>query len=218
MIRDLFHSCATALIGTVVLVLASGCSSSGTYSLAEVERNPAYAEEPLDDLMVMALYPDEELEVRVVVENAFSQQLQNEGVEVVPGFRHVQSYEGIETRTDEVAAKLQELQIDGLILFDPIRAKHYDPSEYENRRGFYRAMGMKTSTMFAAIGQLAAEADASKFVIEIALWNVEVRDLAWHGTWNIKAPNGYDLDHAKTYSAEFASIVVETLRAEGLVN
>lgn len=204
-------------LGLVVLGCACGCASSGRYSLAEAEKNPSYTQGPLNDLMVMALYADDELEVRVVIETALAAQLQAEGVQAEPGFRHFERYDDLETRVDEVTARLKELAIDGIILFDPIRAKHYDPSDYPNRRAFYRAMGMDTSAMFAALGQVAAEADASKYVIEIALWNVEVKDIAWHGTWKIKAPSGYDLEYAKAYSAEFAVIIAEKLRAEKLV-
>lgn len=208
---------ALCVLGTLVICFACGCAPSGRYSLAEAERNPSYAQGPLDDLMVMALYPDDELEVRVVIESALAAQLRAEGVEVEPGFRHFESYDHLEARVAEVADRLADLEIDGIMLFDPIRARHYDPAEYESRRAFYRTMGMDTSTMFAALGQMAAEADASKFVIEIALWNVDIRDFAWHGTWQIKAPGGYDLDYAKAYSAQFAVIIAEKLREEKLI-
>lgn len=204
-------------LGLVVFGFTGGCATSGRYTLTEAEKNPSYAQGPLDDLMVMALYPDDELEVRVVIETALAAQLQAEGVEAEAGFRHFDRYDDLEARVAAVSARLAELEIDGIILFDPIRARRYDPSEYANRRAFYRAMGMDTSAMFAAFGQLAAKADASNVVIGTSLWNVEVQDIAWQGTWKIKAPSGYDLDYAKAYSAEFATIIAERLRAEKLI-
>lgn len=203
--------------GLFALCFVSGCAASGRYTLTEAEMNPSYTQGPLDDLMVMALYPDEELEVRVVIESALAAQLRAEGVEVEPGFRHFESYDDLETHVAEVADRLADLGIDGIILFDPIRARRYDPSEHANRRAFYRAMGMDTSAMFAAVGQLAAEAEASNFVIGISLWNVEIQDIAWQGTWKIKAPGAYDLEYAKEYSAEFGAILAETLRSENLI-
>ena len=213
--RTLRPSLALALM--VTALLGGACSSKAKFKLAEEERNPGYAAGAVGNVLVTALYPDADLEVRVVVESAFTSRLVELGVQAVPGYKHLDSYENLEGRVEEVTAKLEELGIDGIVLIDPIRARDYDPSSHEAQRAVYRAAGMSFSLIIATLDQARSEADASKYVMSVVLWNRWVKDYAWFGRYDIKAPNGWDLKYAKQHSADFASVVVGELRDEGLL-
>ena len=63
----------------------------------------------------------------------------------------------------------------------------------------------------------AAEADAAKFVMEVTVWSPKSKSFGWAGTYNIKAPNGYDNEYAKQYTAEFAKEVAVDLRKDGFL-
>ena len=166
-----------------IVILGSACSSQPSVEQTKAQRT-AVATAPASDVMVMALYKDQDLEVRVIVEDAFCESLATEGLECEPGFRHVTSYQNLEARKYEIGRTLAELEIGTLIMIDPIRAVDFDPSEYENRRAIYQSMGMDASLVFASFGQLTASADASKYVMQILVWDRQAQDLA---PWRTRA-------------------------------
>jgi len=108
--------------------------------------------------------------------------------------------------------------VDTVVFIDPIRAKDCDPGECTARRSAYRALGLDSSATVNLINQLAAEADAAKYVMEVTVWSPNSKSFGWGGTYNINAPNGYDTEYAKQYTADFATEVAVDLRAAGFLN
>jgi len=194
---------------------AIGCSAS--YALKNAQKSPGHSGGPMKKLMVMAFYADDDLEARVVVETAFVERMTALGLDVVPGFKHFDRYHVLNGREAEVTAKLDSLGLDGLLVFDPIRAKNHDQSAYEDERAWYRALGMDSADFWGAVEQIGDSEDASNFVVQVVLWSRASQSTAWQGTWDIYAPEGYKLEYAREYSQEFADIVIGRLRAERLV-
>ena len=65
--------------------------------------------------------------------------------------------------------------------------------------------------------QIAEESAAAKFIMEVLVWSPAQQEFGWSGTYNINAPNGYDTEYARTYTAQFAEAVAEDLKNAGLL-
>ena len=201
----------------LIIGFFSGCASGPSLKLSSHQSDPNYDHKPADKIAVFALYGDSEFEIRATVENAFVTRWKQQGIQASPGYRYFDQYDGLADLIDESAAKLRNDGIDTVVFIDPVRAKAYDPGEYAARRSMYRALGMDGAATGNLIGQMAAEADAAKFIMEVSIWSPESKFFGWHGTYDINAPKGYDIEYAKSYSADFASAVAEDLRADGFL-
>ncbi len=197
--------------------MITGCGGEARLKLSDSQSNPDYRDKPGEKIIVLAMYGDNEFEIRAMVENSFVGRWKQEGVNAIPGYRHFDQYDGLVERIDESASKLVKDSIDMVVFIDPIRAKAYNPEEYAARRSTYRALGMDGAAAGALIGQMAAEVDAAKFIMEVSVWSPNTKRFGWHGTYDINAPMGYDTEYAKAYSADFASAVADDLRAGGFL-
>ena len=200
------------------LVLA-GCAGGPSLTLTESQMNPHYIQPPAQHVLVMALYPDAEFELRALAENAFTGRLNEEGAQATPGYRYFDKYEGLlaGVGVDEAAQQVLDKGIDTVIFIDPLRAIAYDPGESAARRDAYRVWGLDTAAGFDLMGDLAEEADAAKVVMQVTLWSPAQKEIGWTGNYNSNAPNNYDVEIAKGYFAEFASAVAEQLRQDGFL-
>ena len=207
----------TSAMVLLAVVALSGCAGSPSLTIAELRSNPEYRQGPAEHIAVMMLYPDERFEDRALVENAFTAAWRANGIDAQPGYRFFDQYGNVDDRVDEMTAELTSRDIDTVVIIDPIRALAYDPAAYTARRSAYRALGLDTSASFNLIGQMAAEADAAKYVMEVSVWSPAEKEFGWAARYDINAPNGYDTDYAKTYSADFAQKVEADLKAAGLL-
>lgn len=199
----------------VLLTLNSACSNS--YELVQSEKNSDFVGPPTDKLVVMALYPDENLDLKVVVENEFVQHFKSIGIETSAGYKYFDSYLNIEDRIDEFSEKLEGLGIETVLIIDPVRAIEHDENDYLARNNFYQTFGMKTASFWASIGELAESSDAANFVMAVTLWNRVINDFVWMGTYDINAPGGYNMKAGKEFTKEFAGIVAEHLKTERMI-
>jgi hypothetical protein len=71
---------------------------------------------------------------------------------------------------------------------------------------------MESAEFWSSVGEIFESADASHFVMVVSIWNVDVGDFIWQGTYDIKAPGGYDLQNAKVYAREFSKVILDTLK------
>jgi len=205
-------------VSKIVAVLAlAGCAGKASLDLVETQTNPEYGQPAAEAVAVMALYPDDEFEVRALMENSFTQRLTDEGVQASPGYRYFDKYQGLldGVGVDAAAQILLDDGIDAVLFIDPIRAKAFDPGEYAERRSAYRALGLDSSASISLFSQIAAEADAAEVIMQVSLWSPSRKEFGWAGTYEINAPQGYDTEVAKTYVAEFATAVAEQLRQDG---
>ena len=205
--------CAIALLTIAV----TACSSKASLELADSQSDPAYTQKPAESIAVLAWYKDDQFETRALIENAFTAAWRGSGIDAQPGYRFFDRYEGLTEQVEATAAKLVDAGVDTVVFIDPVRAKDYDPGEYTARRSAYRALGLDSSATINLINQIAAEADAAKYVMEVTVWSPSSKSFGWAGTYNINAPNGYDSEYAKQYSADFANEVAEDLRAAGIL-
>lgn len=201
---------------TAVFVL-SACAGAPSIREGQSQRNLDVMTGPASRILVMALYPEENMETRVVIENAVVGGFRTSGVEASAGYRVFESYAGLETRVDEVKQAMNAGGFDALLIVDPIRVTSHDPGEWAQRRSAYRAFDMKTAATFNLIGQLAEEAEAAKAEIDATVWDPGSESFVWHMEYDLNAPGSYDLDVARQYADEFGKMVSGTLRSEGVV-
>lgn len=200
------------IISLLGIVLFYSCSS--TYELTSSKSSPQLATTHLYDFMAMILYPDDMIEVRVALEKSLADEFNKNGIKASCAYASISSYENLEDRTDEIKSALEKNNTRNLLLIDPIRALEHDESKYYNEVAVYRALGMESTEFWSTVTELLESADASRYVMGVLFWNMDIEDFLWQGTYNIKAPGGYDLQNAKIYAADFAKIILKTVEAE----
>lgn len=207
----------TTWVALITMLVFFGCAGRASMELAEAQTNPDYSQPAAKSVAVMALYPDDEFELRALVENSFTARLTDEGVQASPGYRYFDKYQGLldGVGVDEAAQEILDGGVDAVILIDPLRAVAYDPGKSAQRRDAYRAWGLGTAAGFDLIGDFAEEADAAKMTMQVSLWSPARKEFGSAGTYDINAPGNYDFEAAKTYTAELAGKVVEQLRQDG---
>jgi len=199
-------------ISLLGIVLFYSCSS--TYELTNSNSSPQLANTQVNDIMVMILYPDDMIEVRVALEKSLADEFNKNGIKAYCAYTSISSYEDLEDRTDEIKSAMEKNNTRNLLMIDPVRALDHDESKYYNEVAVYRALGMESTEFWSTVTELAESADASRFIMGVILWNMDVGDFLWQGTYNIKAPGGYDLQNAKIYAADFAKVILKTIEGE----
>lgn len=194
------------IIGLLVLI-----SCSSTYQLTNSKYSPELKDSELNDLMIMVLYPDNIIETRVALEISVADEFTKKGLKAYCAYKSFSSYENLENKTDEIKSALEKNSTKNLLLIDPIRSLEHDESRYYDEVAIYRALGMESTEFWSTVGELAESADASRFVMGVLLWNLDSEDFIWQGTYDIKAPGGYDLQMAKEYAKEFADIILKSI-------
>ena len=210
------HNLRQALVVFGFLAL-TGCAQNAKIKLTESSVNPELTGVVMDKIAVFALYSDEEFELRALAENTITQQMRQDGLDTVPGYRFNDSYKDLENRLDELKAWMEREDVDGILFIDPVRAKAFDPREHAQRRSAYRALGMDTSAFVNLISASIQESDASKYVLDISLWDRNVTDFVWYGIYDIKAKYGYDPEWIKKHLSDLSQVITDELKQEGLV-
>lgn len=205
----------TLLLAAIALV--SGCAGAPKVQMVNSEQDLSAMSSPARNLLVMALYPDEDEETRVVIENAVVQAFRDAGLQASAGYRALESYDDMGSQEEAIKAVLRKQGQDAIVMIDPVRVKDYDPEAYAARRAAYRAWGMDTSASFALMGQLAAEADAAKAEMDVLMWDLGSERFVWYSEYDLNAPGAYELKVARQYASEFGGIVAEQLKKSGLV-
>ncbi len=203
----------SVLVGLVL----TACAGAPSIEVASSHNNAGEMSAPASKLLVMALYPEQDVETRVAIENAVVGALRESGIDVDAGYREFESYDGLDTRVAELKSALSAGGFDALLIVDPIRVKQHDPGEWAERRSAYRALGLDTSAGFNLLGQLAEQADAAQAEIDVLLWNPASESFVWHTEYDLNAPGSYELEVARQYADALARMVADSLRKEGLV-
>lgn len=201
----------------LVLALAGGCAGSPSVEMVSSRQDTSAMASPARNVLVMALYPDEDEETRVVLENAVVSAFRGAGIEASGGFRAIESYKNMAEREEEIKALMRERAHDAIVMIDPIRVKDFNPEAYAARRAAYRAWGMDSSASFALIGQLAAEADAAKAEMDVLMWDLGSERFVWHAEYDLNVPGAYELEVARQYASDFGSMIADQLNSLGLV-
>lgn len=209
-----YHRIVLVLFGFMTL---AGCAQNAKIKLTESSVNPEHTGAVINKFAVFALYSDEEFELRALAENTITKQMRQEGLDVVAGYRFNDSYKDLENRLDELKAWMERQDVDGILFIDPVRAKAFDPREHAQRRSAYRALGMDTSAFVNLISASIQESDASKYVLDISLWDRNVTDFVWYGIYDIKAKYGYDPEWIKKHLSDLSQVITDELKQEGLV-
>ncbi len=196
----------------MLALLLSSCTSY--YNLRDKIVTPELINIPLDNFLVMVMYPDEKIETRVALETNIAAELKENGKKVSCGYTEISSYDNLDDQVDDIIASMKQKNAKNLLIFNPIVASEYSNTDYYNEVAIYRALGMESAEFWSSVESLAESAEASRFVIEVSVWNINVQKFVWKGTYDIKAPGGYDLQYAKHYSRKFVSIVLEDLSNE----
>ena len=194
----------------ILTFLAGACSS--TYKFTEQYSSEHLKSSDINHLMVMVLYPDDMIETRVALETSMADEFNQQNVVAVCGYRSFSSYENLEDRVDDIKSALRETNSKNLLIINPIRAIDHDDSDYHNEVAVYRALRMESAEFWSSVTEILESADASQFVMGVSLWNLDAEDFIWEGTFDIKAPGGYDLQNAKVYAQEFSKVILDTLK------
>lgn len=202
----------------IATLLLSACAGEPSVKEGTSQRNLDAMSGPASKVLVMALYPDQNLDVRVVIENAVVEGFRKSGVGASAGYRVFESYAGLDTRVAEVKKGMHDGGFDALVLVDPFRVVDHDPGEWAQRRSVYQAFDLRYSSTFNAIGQMAEEAESAKSEFDVTVWDLGNETFVWYKEYDLNAPGGYDLGVAKQYAVEFGKMVAGTLHAEGVVN
>ncbi|MGI9318202.1 MAG: hypothetical protein ACR2QW_12805 [bacterium] len=210
------NACVQGFVLFMVTVL-SACTHNATIKLTETSTNPTHTGSAMGKIAVFALYGNDEFELRALVENTITKQMQQEGIDVTPGYRFSDSYQDLENRLEELDNWLVNNDIDGILFVDPVRAKAFDPREHAERRSAYRALGLSSAALVNLISSSAQESDASKYVMDITLWDRRSMDYTWYGIYDIKANHGYDPEWIKKHLSDFSQAIVGELKQQGLV-
>lgn len=207
----------TAVCIIFVTLLITACAGDPSVKEGVSQSNLDAMSGPASKVVVMALYPDQNLDVRVVIENAVVDGFRQSGAEASAGFRVFETYSGLEARVAEVKKVMRAGGFDALVLVDPFRVVDHDPGEWAQRRSVYQAFDLRYSSTFNAIGQMAEEAESAKSEFDVTVWDLGSESFVWYKEYDLNAPGGYDLNVAKEYAVEFGKMVSSTLRSEGVV-
>lgn len=201
------------LVGLVL----TACAGAPSITVVNSQQNAGAMSAPASKVLVMALYPEQDVETRVAIENAVVGAFRQSGIDVSAGYREFESYDGLEVRVAELKSAMTAGGFDALLIVDPIRVKQHDPGEWAERRSAYQALGMDTSAGFNLLGQLAEQADAAQAQIDVLLWDPGSESFVWHAEYDLNAPGSYELEVARQYADALAKMVAESLRNDGLV-
>lgn len=201
----------------IATMLLSACAGDPSVKEGTSQSNLDAMSGPASKVLVMALYPEQNMDVRVVIENAVVDGFRKSGVGASAGYRVFESYAGLDTRVAEVEKGMRDGGFDALVLVDPFRVVDHDPGEWAERRSLYQAFDLRYSSTFNAIGQIAEEAQAAKSEFDVTVWDLGSESFVWYKEYDLNAPGGYDLGVAKQYAVEFGKMVAGTLRSEGVV-
>lgn len=207
----------TCVCLSFVLPLLAACAGGPSIKEGNSQKNLDVMAGPASRVLVMALYPEQDMDTRVVIENAVVGGFRQSGVDAAAGFRTFETYSGLDSRVAEVKRAMEAGGFDALLILDPIRVKSHDPGEWAERRSAYRAFDLSTAATFNLIGQLSEEADAAKAQFDVTVWDLGSESFVWHMEYDFNAPGSYDLDVARQYADEFGTMVSGTLRSEGVV-
>ena len=200
-----------------LILLLVACGGAPSIREGNSQKDLDVMSGPASKVLVMALYPEQDTETRVVIENAVVGGFRQSGVEASAGYRVFETYSGLATQVAEVKEAMEAGGFNALLLVDPIRVKSHDPGEWAERRSAYRAFDMSTAATFNLIGQLSEEADAAKAEIDVTVWDLGSGSFVWHTEYDFNAPGSYDLEVARQYADEFAKMLSNKLRSEGVV-
>ena len=205
-----------AVLATAFTLAACGGASLET---RDVEVDESYTGGAVKNVLILALMEDSLHDSRVIIERGITNAMKAEGIDAIAGYTIIDSVDQQTADPDSFDPLLAEKGVQTVLFLDPIKlTTDFDPGEYAQRRSAYRALGMDASVSMNLIGQIAAEADAAKVVMNAGLWRPgDDKDL-FNATYDINAPGNYDIDAAREYAASFAEVLIEDLRSNGLVN
>jgi len=205
------------LLTIIVCLLLTACAGAPSVKVAGSQQDTSRMAGPASRVLLMALYPEEDLQTRVVMENAVVNAFRQSGVDASAGYREFESYSGLENDVAELKDRMRAGGFDALVIVDPIRITHHDPGEWASRRSAYRALGMDTSASINLIGQLSEQAAAAKAEIDVLVWDRGSESFVWHTEYDLNAPHSYDIEVARQYADEFGKMIADSLRTDGLV-
>ena len=200
-----------------IAFLLSACAGSPKVELANTEKNSSAMTGAAEKVLIMGFYPEDDMETRVVIENALVSAFRKEGVDADPGFRVFENYLYVEQNVEQLKKGMDDGGYDALVIIDPIRLKEFSNEEWYAQRNAYRALGMDNAATINMFRHAAAEADAAKVEMDVLVWDRGSEQFTWHSEYDMNLPGAYELNSAKTYADEFGTMVATQLRSEGLV-
>lgn len=196
----------------LILIALFAFSCSGTYNLTQSSKESELSGIRLDNMMVLVMYPDSDIESRVALEKSVTDHLKAKGLKASPGFNFIPSYNQLESQASNIIEIMESNGFDNVLVIDPLSYKKYSDTDNYNSAMAFRAIGWETAELFTNVSALVEQSQASNFIMGVALWNKPVEKFVWEGTYNVNAPDGYDLDYAKLYSVEFIDQVLKDIR------
>ncbi|BDD02147.1 hypothetical protein [Persicobacter psychrovividus] len=198
------------LIVFVMALYSLGCSSS--YKLMEQTGALSPTEMKEKSLMVLVLYPDEQIESRVALEKSVVDHLRSKDIKAICSYQHLTSVDGIATNLDNLMTYVSSNKCHNLLIFNPIKSIDYNEDSYHNQMGVYRVLDLKTAEFWGSVGALAESAEASRFIYGVSMYDLNKKKVTYQAKYKIKAPAGYDLEYAKGYAKEFVDEIIGDLK------
>ena len=204
----IYRSFLSLLAGLLLL----SCGSS--YDLSNESSQPELSGIPLNNFLILVLYPDDDIEARVALEKSTTDHLKSKGLKATAGYTLIPSYANLESEAMNIIEAMDRSGTENLLMVNPISYSKYSDTDNYNAATTYRALGMETSEWLTNVSALIESSQASKFVMGVSLWNKAEDKFVWEGTYDLKVPGGYELDTAKLYSAEFIDRVLKDIESK----